>query len=232
MIHPARLLSPQNQLVPKLPGNLSCMKIPALSGIFVLLFYSGTFSYAAWYDADFKPRVKVEYEVILSTGMEVALKIHDLEFKIWEARNFHPMLRGLYNFKSFQPWRSFLARQTPAAVIGDFNGDDIPDVVLMGRNKTHGKKIAVLSKKSSYFAIEFSEKYPLANPLAPQHVIGEENIEEFLEFFPSRKIEARPAFKRPALNLKSDAFIFGVFEKASSIYYYNNGKFVSYTISD
>lgn len=208
------------------------MKISALSGLFITLYFPAIQSFAGWYDAEFQPRVEMEYKITLSSAMGSALKVYDPEFEIWSAQNFHPMLRGLYEYKSFEPWRSFLAYQTPSAVIGDFNGDDIPDVILLGHSKTHGKRIVVLSNNTGYFVIEFTEKYPLTDRFTPNHKIGEGNIEECLELIPPGKIKAEPAYNRPEIDLKTDAFKFGNFEGSKAIYYYDKGKFIDYALSD
>lgn len=207
------------------------MKVTALLAITAASFLPAIQSFAGWDDVKSFPRIEVEYKVVLSSAMETALVKYDPDFKVWEARSFSPLLRGIYEYKSFHPWKTFLSWQMPAAVIGDLNGDNMPDAVLLGRNKTHGRRIALLSSGESYSVVEFTEDYPLVDPLTPNYRIGN-NLEEYLEFIAPRKINAEPAYDRPELDLKTDAFKFGVFEKSSGIYIYKDGKFVDYTLSD
>ncbi|PIS47328.1 MAG: hypothetical protein COT17_03995 [Elusimicrobia bacterium CG08_land_8_20_14_0_20_51_18] len=207
------------------------MKTYPFSGLFFMLFFPAIQSFAGWYDAGFHPRVEMEYVITLSSAMETALKWYDPEFEIWSPRDFHPMVRGLYEYKSFEPWRDFLAYQTPSAVIGDFNGDEVPDAVLMGHNKTQGKTIAIISKEGKYTLVEINSG-PLKNPLAPEYARGDNNIEDYMELVPPGKIKAEPAYNRPELDLKTDAFKTVVFEKCGSIHIYKDGKFEDYALSD
>ncbi|MBI5178701.1 MAG: hypothetical protein HZA04_05530 [Nitrospinae bacterium] len=131
------------------------MQRPALWGACLWVLLSVIQCSAAWHEAGFQPRIEVEYKVFLSTGMTAALNKYDPEFKIWRAQDFHTMWRGLYDYKSFQPSRSFLAYQTPSAVIGDFNGDGIPDAALSGHTKKYQALLVVLSKGQMY---EHSDK--------------------------------------------------------------------------
>lgn len=203
--------------------NFSHIKILAIIKLIIVLFYFPSF--AGWQEQGYSPRIEIKYSVILSSVMENALKNYDPEFKIWEAENFNHLLINLYEYKSFEPWRSFLAYQTPSVVIGDFNGDAMPDAVVRGRNKTTEKTIVILSEKDKYRIIELSV-FPLESKR------GAGNIEEYLKLMPPGKIKAEPAYERPEIELKTDGFITEVFEIASSLHFWKDGKFVSYTISD
>lgn len=176
-----------------------------------------------WHDADFQPRIEVEYEVFLSSGMKTALEKYAPGFQIWKAPDFHPMLRGMYVYKSSRPDRAFLAGQALSAVIGDFNGDGLPDAALMGRTKTDEALLVVLSKGVRYEVVEIY-KYPYKGGEAAGA------RESFLENIAPRKF--KPNVEDKPLNLKHDGFIHGVFEKASSLYYYSNGKFLQYALTD
>jgi len=198
----------------------------------VILFHPATYAFAGWDSGNALPRIEIEYRVILSSAMENCLKAYDPDFEIWGARNFSQALQGLYEYKSFHPWKAFLSQQSPAAVIGDFNGDEISDAALMGRNKTLGRRIILLSDTSGYSVIEFAESYPLINPLIPGRKI-ESSIEDYLEFVPPMKIKAESSYNRPELDLKNDAFKFGIFERGSSVYFHiDNKRFANYPLSD
>lgn len=200
------------------------------SGLFLLFFVFPSCSFAGGKDAAFKPKIEVEYKVVLSTGMEAALTIYDPEFKIWEARDFEPFLRDIYTYGP-SPGRYFHTYQVLSAVIGDFNGDKISDIVLIGHNKTHEKRIVLISSTTDYSVVELLN-HPLHDPLfSPTAHKGGGNIGQCLEFVSPGKIKAEPAYNRPELNLVNDAFKFGG-ETGSILYYYENGKFVDYAMSD
>lgn len=212
------------------------MQTPALWGVCLSVLLSAVHCSAAWHDAGFQPRIEVEYKVFLSTGMKAALKKYDPEFKIWRPQDFGAIWRGLYEYKSFQPSRSFLAYQTPSAVIGDFNGDGIPDAALSGHTKTYIARLVVLSKGKIYEVIvidKSSFEHPYSDMEYMDFQNGKKNwqIEGSLELVKPGKIKAEPAYNRPEIDLKTDAFQYGG-ESASSLYYYSNGKFLEYALSD
>ena len=176
-----------------------------------------------WHDADFQPRIEVEYEVLLSSGMKTALEKYAPGFKTWKAPDFHPMLRGTYNYKSYRPDRAFLAYQTLSAVIGDFNGDGLPDSALMGHTATDEALLVVLSKGVRYEVIEIY-KYPYKDAERTA------TREAYMEYVAPRKF--KPHTENKPLVLKHDGFIHAGFEKGSSLYYYIDGKFLNYALSD
>lgn len=176
---------------------------------------------------DIPPRIDFEYKVILSTGMKLALKRYDSEFQTLKAEDFNPLLRKTYPYKILWFDRTVTGYQTPSAVIGDFNGDAKPDAVLIGRNKTHGKRIIILSSGNKYAVIELS-----AGAFLPGHERKVGNVEGCLGLFPPGRIKAEPAYNRPEIDLKTDAFTYGGFEGSQGVYYYHEGKFVDYALSD
>jgi len=200
------------------------MQRPAFIGIcFCVLLFASDCSAGTWYDADFQPRVEVEYQVLLSSGMKTALEKHVPGFELWKARDFNPMLRALYDYKSYHRDRDFLAYQTLSAVVGDFNGDGLPDAALMGHTKTDEVFLVVLSKGIGYEVVEIY-KYPYK---------GGEKMgarEAYLEYAAPQKL--KPNVEKNSLNLKHDGIIHAGFEKGSSLYYFSNGKFLEYTLSD
>jgi len=173
------------------------------------------------------PRIDFEYKVILSTGMELALKEHDPEFHVFEANNYYPLVRKVYQYKVFWFDRAgVIGYQTPPAVIGDFNGDLKPDAVLIGRNKTHAKKIAILSDGDKYLVTEFVASYPIST------ATKDFRVDMCLGLTPPEKIKAEPAYDRPEIDLKTDAFTYGGCEGPHGIYIYHKGKFIDYALSD
>jgi hypothetical protein len=198
-------------------------------GLLIFLYPLANLSFAGGFGADFRPKIEIEYKVILSTGMEDALKAYDPEFEPWKALDFEPFLRNIYTYGP-ATGEYFRTYQTLSAVIGDFNGDKIPDIALLGHNKTHEKKIVILSKNTIYKVVELLN-YPLTDPLYPAAKKGDGNIGRCLEFVPPGLIKAEPAYNRPELTLKTDAFKYGG-EQGSTLYFYKDGKFIDYPYSD
>ncbi len=83
-----------------------------------------------------EPRMKIDYEVELSSSMKKALKEKNSDFKIWKRVNFASQVTSEYKYTAYQ---------SPSAVFGDFNGDNIIDVVLMGYGKIQQHIIAIVS---------------------------------------------------------------------------------------
>jgi hypothetical protein len=183
-----------------------------------------------------KTHIKISYEISLSSEMKEALKKYNPYFKIWKSEDYLPSLIQLYEFKSSSR-KGYFAYQTPSAVIGDFNGDFKPDVVMMGHDKTSSFTIAVMSDPKGYRIIELG-KGPLKNPKEEWYGMygGEEGREygfsSYLTLFQPGKITAKPSFNRPEIDLKTDAFMMEIFEKSSTVSFYEAGRFVSYTMGD
>lgn len=207
------------------------MKISTSFGLFLSLFFSATGSFAEEFNIGPAPTIQiVEYTVTLSTEMATALKQYDPEFKIWEAWDFDRLFQEMYPYGG-STGKYLINYQTPSAVIGDFNGDKIADIALLGHNNTHDKRIVILSIPTGYKIVELAN-YPLSVPLSPAAQKGRISMGECLELIPAgKKIKAEPAFNRPVLNLKTDAFTYGG-ERGSSLFYYKDGKFMEYALSD
>lgn len=84
------------------------------------------------------------YKVVLAPGIRDALRNYNPDFKIWEQNEYKPEVIGLY---------SFSARQSPSAILGDFNGDGYIDAALSGRNKTSSVLLAVLSDSATSYKV-------------------------------------------------------------------------------
>lgn len=101
---------------------------------------------------DIKPKVEIDYKIILSTPMAKALKKRKPDFRIWKRKNFTPESVEKYEYK---------VSQSPSVVFGDFNGDNVIDAILSGHNKINELIIAIVSKSNSgeYKVIEIYMKY-------------------------------------------------------------------------
>lgn len=185
---------------------------------------------------DRNTHIKISFDINLSPEMKRVLEKYNPHFRPWKSEDYLPSLIQIYEFKSFRR-KDYFAYQTPSAVIGDFNGDFTPDVIIRGHDKKNSLMVAVMSSQKGYRAIEVG-KGPLTNPKEEWYGMygGDEGREygfsSFLTLIEPGKIKANPNFNRPEIDLKTDAVIMGVFEKYSEILIYKDDKFVSYTMSD
>ena len=86
----------------------------------------------------------IEFDVMLSTAIQKTLNAYNPDFALWKQSD--------YPAKYIRPYK-FSLQSTPAAVIGDFNGDGKIDAVLAGHD-THGPKVlAVVSSDNSAYVV-------------------------------------------------------------------------------
>lgn len=206
------------------------MRRTAFLKLAMVLFLPASCSFAGEFVAGPAPKVEVSaYRLTLSSAMAAALKTYTPEFIIWEAADFDPDLLAMYAYGG-TTGEYTLNYQSPSAVIGDFNGDKVPDAALLGHDRTHKKMLVLLSGADGYSVVEISS-YPLEKtvPVTTKTAGGE--LSQCLELVHPGKIKADPGYKRPEITLKTDAFKYGG-ERGSSLYYYKDGKFISYALSD
>ena len=147
-----------------------------LLGLLTVSVPPANLAFAGEFENEFRPRVDIEYDIRLSTGMEAALKAYDSDFEIWKAHDFESFIQNVYTYGPAEG-EYFRTYQALSIVIGDFNGDKVPDVALLGHNKTDEKKIVVLSKGCSYEILELSS-YPLTDPMRPNVKRGGGNLRD------------------------------------------------------
>jgi hypothetical protein len=167
--------------------------------------------------------IEVDYSIYLSTHIQNLIYNLIPKFEIYKAKDLDPIIIKLYEFKTFMPWRPFMAYQTPTAVIGDFNGDNKLHLVVSGRNPKEKITVALITEKDNYQILEVW-KSPL--------VENENSIFHHLTLITPTKISENKKFNRTEINLKTDAFVINFFEKSSTIYVYDGNKFISYQMSD
>ena len=177
--------------------------------------------------------------LVLPAAMQAALQAFDSTFVPRRLSDYAP---GHYDRRCPappdcpEPWYQITDRQALFAAAGDFNGDRILDVVLDGENAREGARLIIMSDGSRFrVAIlhslgvvparirQFRER-----PRAPDE--AELGVGEGLAVVGPGTI--RSEFEAEPLVLTTDAFVLHYFEKAAVIYYYRNGVWRSYTISD
>lgn len=188
---------------------------------------SQTISKELGYSVGEKPGIEISYKIILSTLMAKALEKYSPDFKIWQAQDFIPPIRAT----EIVPPNQF-----PSCLFGDFNGDGIIDAVLMGQDKTNELVIAVLSKHNAYEITEI-ERFPFIDPKEIWTITEPDKKEYGLSHSLTLLTRGKvvKTFPNPSsleITLMTDAFVIEYFEKASRLYIYKDGRFISYPLSD
>ncbi len=83
----------------------------------------------------------------LTPAMRQALDRYDRTFRLWNYDEFAGWVR-----QGFPP----NDRAALSAILGDFNGDHLPDLVLNGRTRQDGVIVVLLSDSPGYRAVEVS----------------------------------------------------------------------------
>jgi hypothetical protein len=175
----------------------------------------------AAFSADDRPQicqVNGEYTVQLSSAMSEVLKEYDWNFVILKSSDFYKDVIRTY---------SFTEKQTPFAVIGDFNGDEVLDVILLGHDRKYVQLLGIVSSANGFEIVPVLS-YPWTEPGEKMRDAG--LMAKYLAYVPPRRVES--AFEGFPLELKTDAFELLYFKKSSVLYYYENGVFNQYTTGD
>lgn len=177
--------------------------------------------------------------LVLTAPMEAALRAFDPEFRVRRLSDYPPYMwrpgctwspecaRGLYRLKP---------REAPFAVVGDFNGDGILDAVIDGDNRESGRRIVVLSNRQTLSVSELDSLGRISNDIESSRSNKgasrdwEDGIGVGLSW--AKPDTYRTPYEPQALVLRTDAFVVSYFEKASVLYYLQNGKWNKFMLSD
>lgn len=173
-------------------------------------------------------RVGNEHRVQLSTGMQAALTRYDESFTSWRDTDYLPDIRASYAYTDFQ---------APFAVVGDFNGDRVLDVVLDGKTKRAPVVVVLLSRHGSaiYDAIEVVRDLGTLDPAGESYGIGGGRFHFGRSHFLRSRIDAGPVaseFLERKLVLRHHAFAIEFWEKAATLYVWNDQQFTPFIIAD
>lgn len=177
--------------------------------------------------APLEPKVAKDdggFHLDIGKSVQDAVKRYDPYFELWTETDFLPAIR-----QNYKP----SVQQTMSGIVGDFNGDRIKDVALLGRNRSHGLLIAVLSQPGGSYKVFEIEKRALTDPRR-QWLEGpkgkEQGLWTFLSFNKPGLVTSR--FEKSPLKLSSDGFQEVYFESAAVLYYFKDGEFQKYTLND
>jgi len=168
---------------------------------------------------------RIEYQVVLPNAMRQKLYQHDADFEVWNQNDYLPSIANSYRYSP---------RQTPSAVIGDFNGDGIKDAILDGHNKQNSLRIAILSDGTDFNVMEM-QKGRLGNPKESSYGMGRGRKEYGFWVFLTLvdgPTEISSPVEQHTLDLENDAFEVSYLEKASRLFYFIDGAWRSYATGD
>jgi hypothetical protein len=146
--------------------------------------------------------------------MRIALRKFDPEFTIWTLADYDSLLLS---------WYPYSDKNLPFVALGDFNGDSVQDAILHGHNRSADIILCILSANKS-FKVSIIEKWEVSDWSQSDH------FSIYITKISPGLINS--GFENEPLQIATDAFEISYFEKASTLYYYKNGKFLQYTTSD
>ena len=159
--------------------------------------------------------------LVLTREMERALGAAYPGFHHWALADYMPEIRG------FAPATD---RHAPFAVIGDFDGEGEPDVIVEGHDATRSLMLALLAGTDSVRIIAIDER-----PLPP----GERQRDArwtFLSLVPRGVVRAdtleEGGYDPIPITIDRDGFEVVFYGKAANFYYWRDGRFVQWITSD
>jgi hypothetical protein len=175
--------------------------------------------------------------IVLPDEMATALQRFDAAFEPRQLSDYPPWLwreapcqgcgSDLYEFS---------AHEAPFAVIGDFNGDTVRDVVIDGDNHETGRRLVILSSSGGSQVSELDVLSPLPNEVRRFRTEPDEARDLYLGLGEGLSRVGPGTVKSPweteVLVLTTDAFIVSYYEKAGVLYYYRDGTWHRFTVSD
>lgn len=162
------------------------------------------------------------YSLVLPEEMKKIIEAYDPDFKLRSMSDFVKSIDGNLNYYKCS------LKQLPYAVAGEFNGDSVTDLILLGYNKRNSLILGIISSANTYNVTEI-QKRELVNP--KDDWIDEENnkgLSAYLEHFSSAQGSKAMKFSM----IKNDAFTYGIYGKGSAIFWYEEGKFKSAAFTD
>ncbi len=112
--------------------------------------------------------------------------------------------------------------QAPFAVIGNFNGDRVLDVVIDGDNRVSGRRVVILSNGSGFRVVEVEREAHIGKRPAV--------VQAGLALVSPGTI--RSSHEQNPLTLRTDAFEVQHYETSSKVIYYRDGVWHEYWTSD
>jgi hypothetical protein len=143
------------------------------------------------------------------------------------APGFRPWRLEDYGREGMEAWAGDPANAL-FAVVGDFNGDGVPDVALDGHDRTHNYRFVILSSDSATFTVrELTRKWRRS----PREWNGQKKPDFFLPARPGL-VRAPESLEPEPLRLETDAIHVVYDSQASVVLYWREGCFREYFTGD
>ena len=158
------------------------------------------------------------HDVVLTMAMIRAIDSVDPTFRPWRDRDFQPGIIRSYRFS---------AQDSPFAMIGDYNGDGRADAAIVGRTRTHGVLLVLLSQKDAYRAVVLRKTDPPPDPLKEWYGIDGDRREYGLWVYLSDRLPAgaKIGIDEPQFTPRFDCFEVDYWQKAASAFCWDGHKF-------
>jgi len=196
--------------------NILILKLVFLSAVLCSQIMSQTNLSLQDRDCDEARILKVadSYQLIIPECMKEKLNLYDPEFIIWKLDDYDS-----FYLKSY----SITDKQLPFAVIGDFNGDGTEDLAVEGHNNIATKFIALVSDSNDYNVIEIETSE--LNKSNGKYYSG-------VVYSYTGPGLIKSEWESSPLELLNDAIMCTIPESAALVYYYKDGKFITYMTAD
>lgn len=135
-------------------------------------------------------------------------------FRSWQVTDYEPAMRRR---RWYTRWHA------PFAAIGDYNGDGVLDVVLMGTTDEDAMTVCVMSAGGAFTTLELARRAFGSKPVRPAPGVV---LSAFARGY------VRSGHEDAPLDLRADAFVVNLLEKSAVVRYYEAGEFHQYAISD
>lgn len=163
----------------------------------------------------------------LTPAMQASLTGSCADFKPWRDKDFMPLIRRDYRYT----WQ-----QAPFAVVGDLNGDRMPDAAILGHTAKETMSIALMSRGQGYQCVVLEHNAPAIDPakIDGNYLEGESADDNGLGYYLSYVAPGKynSSYEKKALNLSQAAFREDYYAKMAGIHYWNGKAFGWYVTAD
>lgn len=153
------------------------------------------------------------FELVLPPAVQSQLEKDYPGFQEWPLAHYHVDVRTGFDFTS---------HQLPSAVVADFNGDGVPDVVLAGHTASRSLIVCLLSRVGRYETVAIAD-----TPYTPRP-----DAEGAIEALMYQKAGLVGDASRPIARIRYAGFHVVWWEKAGELYFWKDGSFHKVMSSD
>jgi hypothetical protein len=155
------------------------------------------------------------FRLLLPPAMERLLQDSAPRFELWPWQHYDRDVHSVYVISH---------RTAPSAIIGDFNGDGVQDVVIEGHDWHRVLRLCVLSQNDDFTFIVLQSRPWNSTAVDPHNQIS------YLSFRGPGRIGTN--YNDEEMVLRTDAFEVITVDKAAVLYYWNGKTFVEFQTAD